>query len=296
VSTSAQRRSYLSVIDWPPDSNRGQVSRLLAAATGLDAATLALWLGQPPPMAMPPMPTAAALSGAQALISAGGDGFVCSLADLEALGPTLKIRDLRLEHGALAVDLWRGPSTCIERAAIQFLVRAHLHDDSRGKRARAAARDAKLRALTSSVGTRLGWAARQQFNARMDDWAASEQVLRTSDKLDIHTTDGRVFQVDGDKFGYRILGDLRGHSDKVNMDRLCELLAHLAPNDVVDDFFSLWRPPRGFDRLRLPDMKINNDDPAFAFYSRWTALTYRYVLGVGAAHHPPGGLPGPADP
>ena len=99
-----------------------------------------------------------------------------------------------------------------------------------------------------------------------------------SDKLDVHTTDGRVFQVDGDKFGYRVLGDLRKHGDKANMDAMLELLSHLAPDEIVDPYYSLWSAPPGHDRLRLPMMKINNDDPRFAFYSRWVALMYRQIM------------------
>ena len=47
----------------------------------------------------------------------------------------------------------------------------------------------------------------------------------SSHKLDIHSTAGAIFQVDGDKFGYGILGEMRGYSDKTNMDSMCELLA-----------------------------------------------------------------------
>ena len=47
---------------------------------------------------------------------------------------------------------------------------------------------------------------------------------------------------------------------------------------VVDAYYELWRPPPGFQKLRVPGMKGVRDDPSFAFYSRWAALTYRHVL------------------
>lgn len=103
--------------------------------------------------------------------------------------------------------------------------------------------------------------------------------IQTSDKLDIHTKDGKVYQIDGDKFGFQVLGDLRAHTDKANMDQMCELLSHIAPDEIVDPYFSLWKPPAGHHRLRLPEMRRNNEDPAFAFYSRWAALMYRYLMG-----------------
>ena len=45
----------------------------------------------------------------------------------------------------------------------------------------------------------------------------------------------------GNKFDFSILGDLKGYGDKANMDSLCELLCHLAPDEVVDDYFKLRR-------------------------------------------------------
>ncbi len=43
------------------------------------------------------LPVGAARHGAAAVRAAGGDAFAPTLGDLERLGPTLKIRDLRLE-------------------------------------------------------------------------------------------------------------------------------------------------------------------------------------------------------
>ena len=95
----------------------------------------------------------------------------------------------------------------------------------------------------------------------------------------MHTADGRVFQIDGDKFGFAVLGDMKGHTDNENMDKMLELLDHLTPNAIVDQYFKLFKAPTGYKRLRLDNLSVNNDDPAFAFYSRWTALMYRHVMG-----------------
>ena len=61
---------------------------------------------------------------------------------------------------------------------------------------------------------------------------------------------------------------------------MCELFASRAPDAIVDPYFSLFKPPPGYKRLRLPGMKINDEDPAFAYYSRWAALMYRHVMGA----------------
>jgi hypothetical protein len=99
-----------------------------------------------------------------------------------------------------------------------------------------------------------------------------------SHKLDLHLRDGSVLQIDGDKFGFRILGAMRAMSDNVNIDRMCELFVHLNSNVVVDTYFGTFLPPTGHHRLKLPMMHLNDEHMAFAFYSRWCALMYRHVI------------------
>jgi hypothetical protein len=223
-------------------------------------------LGQAPPMVLERVEPAAARAMMAALVAAGGDGFTFGLEDLEALGPTLGIKDLQVAEGALAIDLREGLSTTLTLERIQVLVRAHLS-----------------RTVTKRVPPKL---TSPQLRHRTWDSIKAEiesSVVRdvaTSDKLDLHAADGTVYQIDGDRFAFKALGDLRGHSDKTNMDAMCELLSHLCPHAVVDTYFKLWRPPPGYQRLELPNMKANREDPAFAFYSRWSALTYRHVMGT----------------
>jgi hypothetical protein len=63
------------------------------------------------------------------------------------------------------------------------------------------------------------------------------------------------------------------------MDKMLELLKHLAPTAVVDEYFRLWKEPPRFEKMRLPLMKINQEDHAFAFYSRWAGLMYEHLRG-----------------
>jgi hypothetical protein len=289
-AAESDSRPFLTIIAWPEGHDREATAQLLASEAGMDLHTLRLRLGQAPPMILGQTDPDTAARALHAMRRRGGDAFAATFADLARLGGTLKIKDLRIEHGALAIDLWRGPSTTIQRDQIQILVRAHLSQSSTKPaagsvgssllsastaRGGAASRTALTFGLGGAAGLAIGFASGYIADAA----DPVERTIRTSDKLDIHTADGAIYQIDGDKFGYRVLGELRGHSDNANMNAMCELLAHLAPDPIVDPYFSLWRPPPGHDRLRLPDMKINRDDPAFAFYSRWAALMYRHVMG-----------------
>lgn len=288
-------RPFLSIVAWPDGWSRDQTAQLLEQAAGLDAPTLRLRLGQAPPTIIGIVEPDTAQRAIEALRREGGDGFTATLAQLVALGPTLKIKDLRVVGRMLEIDLWRGPSTTIRAEDVQILIRAHLtkteikrdptasHIGHRGYYLGGGFGGGRGTSMASAgaYGLALGFGAAYAANyAEGGGGSAVHRDISTSDKLDIHTRNGLVYQIDGDKFAYVALGEMRGHGDKANMDAMCELLAHVTPNEIVDPYFTLWTPPPGHERLRLPQMKMNNDDPAFAFYSRWAALMYRHLLGI----------------
>jgi hypothetical protein len=256
----------------------------MASAAGLDQLSLRMKARQHAPAILAMISHESAQRAVNALIERGGDGFAPTLDDLHALGATLKIKDLRLEAGGFVAELWRGSTQRIEPREILALVRRQLSQVKRDPMPRISSRYIGQGLHSNAYagyafGGAYGMAAIYAAEYAMDQMTASvPQQITTSNKLDIHTFDGRVFQIDGDKFGYRILGEQRGHSDLVNVDRMCELFTHLSPDAVVDPYFALWKPPPGHDRLRIPQRNVNNDDPAFAFYSRWAALMYRHLL------------------
>lgn len=267
---------YLTIIAWPEGWDRERVADHLAPAVGTDARTILSRL-RPPPGILALLGDDQSVAGAMAMQEVGGDGFTCSLDDLAALGPTLKIKDLDVIDGTLEVQLWRGAPTRLDPSEIDVLVRVHL-SSTQGRSSTPPPEFDGLASMQWGAGGSRGWAGRLHARRRYADFATSDRRVRISHKLDVHTRDGRVFQIDGDKFGFRVLGELRGGSDNVNIDRMCDLLVHLSPDIVVDPYFELWRPPPGYEALQLPLMQVNGDDPAFAFYSRWAAMMYRHVM------------------
>ena len=283
----ADQRPFLTVVKWPERWSRDEVARLLFESSGLDELTLRLRLGIAPPTIVGILESVNAHNAVKAIVKSGGDAFMATLDDLAALGPTRKIKDLRLENGLLAVELWRGPSEVIRPTDVEVVVRVRLSEEVVTREGLSAV-NVLLASTTNprTAGLVYGWGLGGAYGMTLGVYGAwqagsfaPQRDLQLSHRLDLHTVDRRVFQIDGDKFGYRILGELRGNSDNVNIDRMCELMTHLAPDAVIDPYFSLWSPPPGYERLRLPYMRINNDDAAFAFYSRWAALLYRHVLG-----------------
>ena len=280
-------RVFLTAISYPEGMSHEDVGGLLAEPLGRRIYDVALKLRQQPPCIIGFVDRSIADGALRALIGAGGDGFAPSMADIESLGATLKIKDLRLGGSGLELALWRGPTITVGPSEVQVLVRGRMIEAQVTRRALSTGEflnpsTVNLRTAPIAAGWGVGGAyglALGLYSTWQSGEFRAEKTLVTSYKMDLHLADGRVLQIDGDKFGFQILGDQRGHSDNVNIDRMCEFLVHLAPEAVVDPYFALFHPPVEHRRLRLPLIKVNNDDPAFAFYSRWAALMYRHVMG-----------------
>jgi hypothetical protein len=270
----ADQRPFLTIVAWPEGLDRGAMANLVADATGLTLADVRMRLGQAPPMIFGQVDQPIADLAIDAVVRAGGDAFTATLDDLAAFGPTLRIKELRITGGNLDIETWQGLRATVLRENVQILVRAHLVAE-RKRQVPVTAPGHHVQWKASYLAFGWGGVAANAISSALQA-APTGRPIQTSDKLDIHTADGSIFQVDGDKFGYQVLGELRGHSDKANMDAMFELLAHITPNEIVDDFFALWKPPPGHERLRLPGPRPG--DPAFAFYSRWVALMYRHLL------------------
>lgn len=274
---------YPTVIAWPEGFDQARMIELVASTGAMDEPTARMSVNRQPPLILGCVDPVQATAIVDTVLRAGGDAFAPSMASIVALGASLKVRDLRIVNGNLEVDIWRGMTTQIRREHVQFLVRASIKQSAESDRARRIA--SRVSDVVSdqsrfvAYGRGARWAAQRHIDRLRDQAHGSTRV---SEMLDIHASNGTVFQIDGDKFAYSILGEMKGHADKPNMDALCDLLAHVSPKEVVDNYFPLFRPPIRHELLLrlVPEMRRNEEDASFAFYSRWTALIYRHVMGL----------------
>jgi hypothetical protein len=285
-------RAFLSVILWPEGLTRQEQAALVAGPSGLDEPTLRLRVSQNPPAILGLIDARRARAAVEIIRARGGDAFAPAMSDLEALGPTLKIKRLERNGAEFAAAMWRDPPPPLRFRAADLIavIRGRLSQTPPHQISLQAAEtyvpisesEFLRRPVSVDLYGAIGLAVRLHAG-----WFDDPPVTigkggdaRLSHKIDLHTRDGRVLQIDADKFGFEVLGASRGHSDLVNTDRLCEMIALLAPEAVIDPYYSLFKPPPEHRRMRLPMMRLNDDDPAFAFYSRWAALMYRHMLGV----------------
>lgn len=280
------RAAYLSVISPAEASGTPTLRDFVPLLRQVMGPELDRWWSRfvlPLPAILGPVPSLMADAAVRAIVETGADAFAPTMDDIESLGPTLKIKRLAIEEGpALIAEMWRGGAFEILRPGqVLALVLGGIPDRRVKPRPSALSSEPDEIMESVSLPVELGMARGMQRAAdlfgRVPKWDVEAEV---SFKLDLHTRDGRVFQIDGDKFNFDVLGEGRAQSDRLNSRALADLLAHLCTGAVLDDYFRDFKPPMGAQRLRLPMMSMNNDDPEFAFYSRWAGLMYRHVAGV----------------
>jgi len=263
--------AFCTLITPPEGVTLDHLAHMLAGEGMSDVHSLMLHFARVPPMIIAQVDPALAARCAAMIVELGGDAMVTTMEQITRLGGTMRVRDIRVHPGNIEFELWRGPTAMVPTSRIDVLVRAHdsqTHTSAPKPLTRASA---SMQVIRSGAGL-------SNIREKMESQKPQTKLV-TKDWLDIHTTDGSVYQVDGDKFGFQVLGDMRTQGDRHNMDRLFEMLTHLAPNAVGDTYFRQFKPPPGYKRLRLPEMRINMEDASFAFYSRWAAIVYRHVMG-----------------
>lgn len=126
MSQRRSSRTYLSLLLRPEPFNHAALARLIADASGLDIATLALALRRPPPALLGRCPAAVAARATAMIDAAGGVAFAPTAEDLEAIGPACPLRDLAVREGAIEVLAFGRDARpeAIPLDAIETLVRA----------------------------------------------------------------------------------------------------------------------------------------------------------------------------
>ena len=278
---SATDRAWLTVIAWPEQyAARSQLLDTLAEMLHSDTPTMRHHADRSPPTVLGWFSRPTSEAAVKPIVDSGGDAIVMSLDDVQSLGPTMKIKDIRIEPAGLTFDCWRADSVTIDPGDIDVIVRATMQEQHGTPESTTTLTGEIVDGRQSVIGGTLeAWAIGRRAASQFADWSTMDRRVDTSHKLDVHVRNqngqASVYQIDADKFAFRILGDLRGHSDNTNIDRMCEFIQHLNSDVIVDAYFPLWKPPPGAQRLRLPMMQYNKEDPSFAFYSRWATIIYR---------------------
>jgi len=278
-------RPFLSVIAWPTGASRASMAQLIAETTGIDAPTLRLRLGQAPPSIIGQVDPPAAARAIEAIRAEGGDAFAVTFAELISIGPARPVRSMSVANGVVAMELRNGDHAALRFTDAWLLVQGMIRERGSSSHrepvphrlhrriGRSSSIDLAMQLGAAGIAAMLG----DGYLAGGSAAIGHADAVKTRNKLHIHDASGTIYEVEGRRFNFNVLGEMKQYSDRANMEQLCELLSHLAPDEIVDPYFPLWKPPPRYHKLRIEGEKHRADRP-FAFYSRWAACLYRHLI------------------
>ncbi|MBC23354.1 MAG: hypothetical protein CMJ32_05490 [Phycisphaerae bacterium] len=281
-------RRFLTIIKRADNQAPAEMAKLLEQACGFDIETAILKANMEPPSIFSLKDGMNALDFIRKLNDMGGQAFECTLRDIESLGRTRMIRSIDILDGRLELDMWREDPVSIQREEVRLICHGRIRNERRmhGMATKSRPRVHQGPSLVASalasaipLGIAATLYARREVGRDSSGTGLASTTRMFSDKIDIITRQGDVFQVDANRFNFDVLGDLKGLTDQENVLKLCDLLSHVTPNEIMDPYFPLWIPPAGYHLIHLDGMKTAKEYPAFAFYSRWSWLMYRHMLG-----------------
>ncbi len=288
-ASAKPQRGYLSLLLRPEQLSEEELADVLYELITTDRFALRQQCKQAPPCIIASVPLDEANDAVARLSELGCTVFAPTLAELMSLGPSLQVKFIHLKSHGIQIETWRAGVHIIQPQDIDVIINAkikveskkltHEHDASSILTSR--------KKLHGSAGMEvLAYPPQGEEPNDLDIPSLSSPSRTTTQftcKLDLHVNlfsdraDSQVFHVNADKFGFEVLGLDKEYSDTVNTDKLAEFFAALAPDAAWDSYWEFFKAPHDHHRLRIPKRGINNDHPAFAFYSRWAALMYRYL-------------------
>lgn len=224
-----------------------------------------------PPLIVARMPMVAARSAEAVLAGKGVGAFLLDAAIFGAVGPPARAKRLTRAPDApgvtYRVELWGGPPILLSMESVWLIVRAKLRKTTLGE----VQADAQL-VPDPYTG-----------DYHVETGSTRKKTINVNDLIDLYLRDGSRVRIDSSKFGFDAVTGPRAAADATNTDRLALQLATQAAGALVDTGFdalagaSIVRP-RDIPRPAIDRQRFPNDDPAFEFYSVWSAARYRRML------------------
>jgi len=273
----------LGLIARPTAFNLQQSAAVLVETVGYAFADAMLRIVREPPSVIGAADHADPLERGAALFrQAGGDAFVCSAFDLDACGPAIQVRALEVLPNVVRITEHRTDRVVdVPTRDVRLLVRGRVRDRTGpGTLGPTGSSTLGFLAATRVRHHSSGLAGVGPNPLVPEETNEAESETNLIEFLDIHVAGGggpMLFRLDGRRFGYAALGSMRQYTDRINMDLMMELLSHLSPDEIVDTYFDLWKPPVDSERFRYREMPSSRSIRAFDFYSRWMACMYRYL-------------------
>lgn len=286
-----EETAYLTIVSWPKAADRVQAAGWLAEAAGLDPFLAEQRVAKGLPSVVQRLPAERAREAVRALRAKGVGCFAPTQTEIESGPEPILAKRLSAPEGApepmYLVEPWRGEPTGFLTRDIFLLVRARIkivetQQAESGSALGTANRSAGggLAGMALGLGTAGVIGIGMYASSDVDSGASGAPTTKTSttDVLDVYLRNDVRVRINGDKFGFDVLGAERGYSDNENMDKLAVRLAEQAPGALVDTGYNKFNCPGALlrnVRLSPKGKRTRNDTSVFEFYSVWAWLMYR---------------------
>lgn len=276
---AADRRAYVSVVDWPKGFSRDKQIEALVRSCGIEPFAAGQLTAKPPPMVVSLLPEAGARSAVDVLHELGAMAFAASDAEINALPAPLLVKSISRPEGAaepmFRCEMWRREPLGVLARSVFLIVRGRVRKTTKGP-------------VVVDTAVHREPITGTTFVERTTSRKVDTQL---TDVIDLHTRDpndparhGPRLRINGAKFNFDLLGKLRGFSDNDNADKLALILAQASPRAIVDTSFGDFHVPAGVPLRNVGvsttsgGTERNDEHPLFDFYSAWASLMYQRML------------------
>ncbi len=265
--------ALLSILAWPDGATRDDRIEALVASAGIEPYDARLAAAKDAPCIVGLIDEATAGHVTGALAGYGVTCFAPTAATIRSIPPTLFARRIERQTGGsgqgFKIETWSNQRASISGRDIYLIVRAKLRKRGLGPERT----EVDINYYGAAAGPGPGMVTVSEH---------SKRDPRTSirDILEVYDRRGARFRVDGSKFNFDVLGEMRGHSDNENADRVALMVAGTNPDALVDMAFTEFScgpqlAKRFLEPLTGPDRMRFELDPTFELYSKWCFLMHK---------------------
>ena len=272
--------TYLSMILKDPKRDDAELAEVLAEATGKPTIDLLRNLRRVLPAILAEIPVAATPGALAAAERLGGEACAPSLVDLQVHGEVILTKHLTPGSDYFGVEPWRGEAFVVKPSDLRSIVFGVIMEGSQARQQTTGGEVSTMGNL--GLQATVGGPVVESRDLGRSISAGNKNAKAKGSRvvIDLHFTGSsprRIVRIDGNKQGWRFLGEARAHTDIANGAKAMVMFQSLAPHATPDECFSQFNCPVSSRRLKVPG--IPPEIREFDFYSRWIGHIHRVLRG-----------------
>ncbi len=277
-SPDLKNTEYLGVLILPKKADLQSISRQIASLTELDAKNIQNRLLGGVPAIIGSVKPSQAKAAIQWMVSQGIEAAVTHDGNLKKRGKPSIIKNLQVMEGRLEIECLRDPAFSVPFSSVRSIVHGNLglrKPQTKSDRSSHIENQAwEFPLATPIIGQVI---SRQNIHSARAKSNASKSLRQIIDLHCLENGKWKLLRIDGDKQGWRHLGDAKGYSDLANSKKTLELFSVILSTATCDECYREFVVPKEARHQIYKD--IPRDLRFFDFYSRWISCMHTTLRG-----------------